>query len=116
MVKDSRIKIREKQPEMSPKSHLRVITYCQTRGAECAKGFLFWFGITADKSCRKDGGKLKMDVATFTHYLELYGGWAVFIIVLLEYMNLPGGNHHAYGGNLGGKGRHQLFYDHGAFG
>ncbi len=75
---------------MSPKSHLRVITYCQTRGAECAKGFLFWFGITADESCRKDGGKLKMDVATFTHYLELYGGWAVFIIVLLEYMNLPG--------------------------
>ena len=31
-----------------------------------------------------------MDAAIFTHYLELYGGFAVFVIVLLEYMNLPG--------------------------
>lgn len=31
-----------------------------------------------------------MDASTFTHYLELYGGAAIFVIVLLEYMNLPG--------------------------
>ena len=31
-----------------------------------------------------------MDANIFTHYLEAYGGIAVFVIVLLEYMNLPG--------------------------
>lgn len=31
-----------------------------------------------------------MDAGIFTHYLEMYGSLAVFVIVLLEYMNLPG--------------------------
>ncbi len=31
-----------------------------------------------------------MDAGAITHYLEVYGGLAVFVIVLLEYMNLPG--------------------------
>lgn len=31
-----------------------------------------------------------MNLSTITGYLETYGGIAIFIIVLLEYMNMPG--------------------------
>lgn len=31
-----------------------------------------------------------MDIATLTHFFTNYGGIAIFIIVLLEYLNLPG--------------------------
>lgn len=31
-----------------------------------------------------------MDIALLTNYFELYGGLAIFVVVLLEYMNLPG--------------------------
>ena len=31
-----------------------------------------------------------MDISTFVSYFEDYGGWAIFLIVLLEYLNLPG--------------------------
>ena len=32
----------------------------------------------------------KMDISSLNNYFELYGGMAIFIVVLLEYMNLPG--------------------------
>ena len=31
-----------------------------------------------------------MDISSLNNYFELYGGMAIFIVVLLEYMNLPG--------------------------
>lgn len=31
-----------------------------------------------------------MDISALSNYFELYGGMAIFIVVLLEYMNLPG--------------------------
>ena len=31
-----------------------------------------------------------MDISTLSNYFELYGGMAIFLVVLLEYMNLPG--------------------------
>ena len=31
-----------------------------------------------------------MDTTLITNYFELYGGLAIFVIVLLEYLNLPG--------------------------
>ena len=31
-----------------------------------------------------------MDISSLNNYFELYGGIAIFIVVLLEYMNLPG--------------------------
>lgn len=31
-----------------------------------------------------------MDITALNNYFELYGGLAIFIVVLLEYMNLPG--------------------------
>ena len=31
-----------------------------------------------------------MDTTLLTNYFNLYGGLAIFIVVLLEYMNLPG--------------------------
>lgn len=31
-----------------------------------------------------------MDISALNNYFELYGGMAIFIVVLLEYMNLPG--------------------------
>ena len=30
-----------------------------------------------------------MDISTLSNYFELYGGMAIFLVVLLEYMNLP---------------------------
>lgn len=30
-----------------------------------------------------------MDISSLNNYFELYGGMAIFIVVLLEYMNLP---------------------------
>ena len=31
-----------------------------------------------------------MDLSTLTHYYTEYGALAIFVIVLLEYLNLPG--------------------------
>lgn len=31
-----------------------------------------------------------MDISVFTSFFEDYGSWAIFLIVLLEYLNLPG--------------------------
>ena len=54
-----------------------------------------------------------MNLDTITFYFTQYGAIAIFVIVLLEYMNLPGfPDHYAAFGHMGRQRKYQLFLGH----
>lgn len=60
-----------------------------------------------------------MSIQTLTNYFLEYGAFFIFLIVLLEYLNLPGfpaGGDHAACRNLGISGGNQFSAGHGTDG